>query len=69
MDWTEGQSDCRVGREEKSKPGAERSRDVAKKTDKAEGLTGTRLKVQDRALATTLSEPGMWRMSLLNSEM
>ena len=31
-DWTEGHSDCRAGREEKSKPGAERSRDVAEKT-------------------------------------
>ena len=58
MDWTEGHSDCRIGRVEKSKPEAERSRDVAEKTGKAEDLTRTRLKGQDRVLATTYSEPG-----------
>ena len=58
MDWTEGHSDCNVGRVEKSKPEAERSRDVAEKTGKAEDLTRTRLKGQDRVLATTFSEPG-----------
>ena len=47
----------------------ERSRDVAEKTGKAEGLTGTGLKGWDRVLATTLSEPGRWKMSLVNSEM
>ena len=69
MDWTEGDSDCRAGREEKSKPGVERSRDVAEKTGKAEDLTGTGLKGGDRASATTLSEPGTWTMSLVNLEM
>ena len=44
MDWTEGHSDCRIGRVEKSKPEAERSRDMAEKMGKAEDLTGTRLK-------------------------
>ena len=43
MDWTEGKSDCRAGREEKSKPGAKRSRDVAEKTGKAEDELGTGL--------------------------
>ena len=28
MDWTEEHSDCRAGREEKSKPGVERSREA-----------------------------------------
>ena len=36
MDWTEGHLDCRAGREEKSKLGAERSRDMAEKTGLAE---------------------------------
>ena len=36
IDWTEGQDDCKEGREEKSKPEAERSRAVAEKTGKAE---------------------------------
>ena len=36
MDWTEGHSDCRIGRVEKSKPEAERSRDMAEKMGKAE---------------------------------
>ena len=69
MDWTEGHSDCRAGRDKKSKPGAERSMDVAEKTGKAEDLTGTRLKGWDRASPTTLVEPGTWTMSLVNSEM
>ena len=39
MDWTEGHSDCRAGRVEKSNLEAERSRDMAEKTGKAEDLT------------------------------
>ena len=31
MDWTEGHSDCRAGRDEKSKLVAERSRETAEK--------------------------------------
>ena len=44
MDLTAGHLNCRAGREEKSKPGAERSRDMAEKTGKAEDLTGMGLK-------------------------
>ena len=40
MDWTEKQLDCRAGREEKSKRGAERSRDVAEKTGKEFTIKG-----------------------------
>ena len=69
MNWTEGHSDCRAGREEKSKTGAEKSRDLVEKIAKAEDLTGTRLKGQDRVSATTLAKPGTWTMSLVNSEM
>ena len=36
MDWTEGHSDCRAGREEKSNLVAERSRETAEKTGAAE---------------------------------
>ena len=35
MDWTEGHSDCRAGREEKSKAVAERSRETTEKTGTA----------------------------------
>ena len=69
MDWTEGHSDCRAGRVEKSKFVAERSRGTAKKTGKVEGDAGTWLKGWDRASATTFSEPGTWTISLVNSEM
>ena len=48
MDWTEGHSDCRTGREEKSKSVEERSRETAEKTDTAEVEAGTRLKGQER---------------------
>ena len=37
MDWTEGHSDCRAWRVEKSKFVAERSRGMAEKTGRAEG--------------------------------
>ena len=43
MDWTEAHSDCRAGREEKSKSVAERSREMAEKTGKEKGEAGTRL--------------------------
>ena len=69
VDWTKGHLDCRAGREEKSKPGAERSRDMVEKTGKVEDLIGTGLKGQDRASVTTLLEPGTWTMSLVNLEM
>ena len=69
MDWTEGHSDCRTGRVEKSKLEAERSRNVAENTGKAEDLTETGLKGRDRVSATTLSEPRTGTMSLENSEM
>ena len=69
MDRTEGQSDCKAGRAEKSKPGAEKFKGVAEKTGNAEVLPGTGLKGCDRVSATTLSEPEMWRMSLVNFEM
>ena len=55
MDWTEGHSNCRVRREENSNPGAERFRDVAEKTGKAENLTETGLKGWDRVSATALA--------------
>ena len=44
MDWTEGQSDCKAGRDEKSKMEAERSRETVEKTGMAEAEIGTRLK-------------------------
>ena len=43
MDWTEAISDCRAGREEKSKSVAERSREMVEKTGTAEVDAGTRL--------------------------
>ena len=72
MDWTEGQVDWRAGNMEKSKPGAERSREMADRQGTAglaeagveEGLEGL-----ERASATTVSAPGTWTMSLVNSEM
>ena len=71
MDWTEGLSDCRAWRVEKSKLEAERSRDVAENKGKAEDLTGTGPKGQDRARvsSTTLSQPRTWTILLVNSEM
>ena len=68
VDWNEGHSDCKAGRDEKSKSVAERSRETAEKTGTAEAEVGTRLKVQERASATTFSEPGMWTISLVNSK-
>ena len=53
MDWTEGHSDCRVGRDDKSKLVAERLRETAAKTGTAEAVIGTGLKGQERASATT----------------
>ena len=41
MDWTEGHSDCRAGRDEKSKSVAERSREMVEKTGMAEEEVGT----------------------------
>ena len=69
MDLTVGHSICRAGREEKSKSVAERSRETAEKTDKAEVEAGTRLKGQERASATMFLGPGTWTISLVNSEM
>ena len=69
IDWTEGHSDCRAVRVEKSKLEVDRSRDAVENTGKAEDLTGTRLKGRDRMSATTLSEPGTWTMSMVNLEM
>ena len=69
MDWTEGHSDCRAWREEKSKSVGERSRETVEKTGTAEGEAETRLKGQKRASATTFLEPGTWTISLVNSEM
>ena len=53
MDWTEGHSDCRAGRDEKSKSVAERSRETAEKTGTLVAEVGTGLKGQERASATT----------------
>ena len=69
MDWTEGHSDCRAGREEKLKLVAERSRETAKKTGTAEVEAGTGLKGLERVSATTFSEPGTWTISIVNSDM
>ena len=57
MDWTEGHSDCRAGREEKSKLAAKRSKETAEKTGMVEGMAGTGLKGQETASATTFLEP------------
>ena len=43
MDWAEPHSDCRAGREEKSKSVAKRLRETAEKTGTAEGEAGTGL--------------------------
>ena len=43
MDWTEAHSDCRAGREDKSKSVGERSREMAEKTGTAEDEAGTGL--------------------------
>ena len=59
MDWTEGHSDCKAGRDEKSKLEAERSREKVKKTGTAEAEVGNGLKGRERASVTTFSEPGM----------
>ena len=68
IDWTEGQADCKAEREDKSKPEEERLRGVVEKTARAEDVTGSGLEGRDRVLATTFSEPGMWTMLLVNSE-
>ena len=66
--WTEGQADSRAGREEKLKTRVERSR----LTEERIGTSGTGaelgLEGQERASATTFSEPGMWTILLVNSE-
>ena len=69
MYWTEGHSDCRAGREEKSKSVAEKLRETAEKTGTAKVEVGTRLKGQERVSATKFLEPGMWTISLVNLEM
>ena len=69
MDWTEGHSCCKVGRDEKSKSVAERLREKAEKTGTAEAEVGTGLKGWERAFSTTFLEPGIWIISLVNSEM
>ena len=66
MDWTEGHSDCKAGRDKKSKSIAERSRETVEKTGTAELVVGTRLKGRERASATTFSEQ---ECGLVNSEM
>ena len=68
MERTKGHSDCRAGREEKSKLETERSRDMAEKTGKVENGTGMGMKGQERACVTTFLDPGTWMMSLVNSE-
>ena len=49
MNWTEGNSDCKAGRDEKSKLEAERSRVTVEKTGTTEAEDGTQLKGQERA--------------------
>ena len=67
MDWTEAHSDCRAGREEKSKLVAERSRETKEKTGAEEVVeAGTGLKGLERASATTFPEPRMWTILLVN---
>ena len=66
IDCTEGHSDCKAGREEKSKLEAERSIETAEKNGTAEAEVETGLKERERAFATTFSEPGMWTISLVN---
>ena len=69
IDCTEGHSDCKAGREEKSKLEAERSIETAENNGTAEAEVGTKLKGRERASATTFSEPGMWTILLVNSGM
>ena len=69
MDWTEGHSDCRAWREEKSKSVGERSRETVEKTGTAEAEVGTGLKGRERASSTMFLEPWMWTIWLVNSEM
>ena len=69
IDCTEGHSDCKAGREEKSKLEAERSIETAENNGTAEAEVGTKLKGRERASATTFSEPGMWTILLVNSAM
>ena len=68
INWTEGQEDCRSGRAEKLKPGAERLRITAVRT----GTSGTGVELglegRERASATMFLEPGMWTIALVNSE-
>ena len=68
MNCTKGQVDCKAGRAEKSKPEAERSRGMAKKTGMADSDTETELEGRDKASGTTFLEPGTWTISLVNSE-
>ena len=68
MDCTEGHSDCRAGREEKLKSVAEMSRKTMEKTGTTEMEVGTGLKGRERAAATMFSEPVMWTISLVNSD-
>ena len=48
---------------------AERSMEMAEKTGTVEEEVKTGLKGQDKASATTFSEPGTWTISLVNSAM
>ena len=72
MDWTEGQMDWRAGNVEKLKPVAERSRETAERHGMVESAdTGSDLGLEgrERVPVTAFSAPGMWTMSLVNSEM
>ena len=50
IDCTEGHSDCKAGREEKSKLEAERSIETAENNGTAEAEVGTKLNGQERVL-------------------
>ena len=69
IDCTEGHSDCKTGRVEKSKSEVERSMETAETNDTAEADGRTKLKGRERASATTFLEPGMWTILLVNSAM
>ena len=54
---------------EKSKPEVERLSGMAEKTGTAESEVEMELEGGDNVSATTFLEPGMWTISLVNSEM
>ena len=64
MDWIDAHSDCRAGREEKSKLVAERSKETAEKTGTAEDEAG-----RGRTSATMFSEPGTWTLDNITGEL